>query len=481
MRQGRCDEHRSCDFSKFAQYFVVASCLSSCAPSPAPSMLDSGLRPDTGPPATSTSDLDWLHEVARSAIPVCDDARDDKVWQAFCSGAPPPSSLKALQEALGIDARLDNRTHGLTSSSPSLVVNLVSELNPRLVVSSFSPNTERTNVALAFTRGERLIELMALDDSAKRLNLYLLVFDPGCGEKCAISDHFSEAFANQWSGFKLFKAEALTDTPLDCSSCHFLDTTSGFSPIFRQPAPWANWIPNEPGLLRPLDTEDLQFTQFQSVAGPTFGGISIEELENGSAHDVEGFVADMAEKIGLEFDQSNQLPPEFTSVAITGEPSETWTIYRDHILDTGTPLPAPLRSMLRPGAIDAMKGMRMGLFDAENLSPVDFMLDHILSIEAQKATGYLVEEDLPAVQVLRRACIRCHNDDTPAGTARSKFNASSPQANTKEGLKLAIDRVGLPKHSRYKMPPVRAFALTDKARGKIVHALGQWLEELHHP
>ena len=99
-------------------------------------------------------------------------------------------------------------------------------------------------VAAGFTRGEQLVELVALDPATYEYKFYLLRFEQACNRsRCTPEDLLTEKIESGWTGWTLYADRDLEDTALDCLSCHlpFGKGTHKLLLMRQVTDPWMHW------------------------------------------------------------------------------------------------------------------------------------------------------------------------------------------------------------------------------------------------
>ena len=467
-----------------------------------------GQQPRTGAPGSRPRpEAVWLATVgggpAQNAR-LCARGAGDPVARAFCAQpAPEIDSLQRLLQVLELDQPFPARVEATTTHSLGLGGRAVTPLNPRVIFAAMTvPDNElradRT-LAVAFSRGEQLVELAAYDAGARTLNLYLGRFHQACNDRpggagCGAHDLLGPAVETGWRDFTLYAAEQLEDTPLDCLSCH---QRSGGQPdvghrlrfLMRQfSGPWLHWagpvtsrVDCAPeGFARLPDLLTLR----AAITGEThYAGVALADLESrDSGRDLEAFIAlaNVAAGLGQELTPGAMFP----SMAL-GEPfvlpSEAvlqeslcgidrvnWRRYRDAVLTTaGLPVPFHAPDVLDRADADALAGRwaeHLGASDEDAFT----VAARWLSDEAAEGAGFRFAAGNEPALVLRQACVRCHGPGTRPELRRARFNVESLPGLAPEQAREVIRRLSLPPDDPQAMPPGRAVDLAPAMRQSLI-------------
>lgn len=414
---------------------------------------------------------------------VCDRGRNDRVTRALCNDDDDVTGLKSLFGALRLESGFFNLSIATTSSG--LTFRTTSVLNPRLFLTStaFEPESLNDLVAVAFSRGDALVELVAFDAIADELNFYLLSYRQTCAaDDCTMEEQLSGKTESSWKEWTLYDETDLEDTPLDCLSCHRPDGPGTPRRLLMRdiPDPWFHWLPpvdqpspcalprggeHPPRLLAP----DLR-AEFERIHGQDgYAGHDIAATRSSDGHNLHGLV--------LLFRASAQPVPRDEPFAMDSravidewrcaETNDTWRAYRSRMLQ-GQGLPVPYYGfdvLDREKAAVALEDYPAYLRRHPGRSPFLLLRDFIAE-EAQVATGGIIDGTAPAEAVLRQACIRCHDGRAPGLAVRARFRADAITADTAAA---ALRRLALPENSPYAMPPRRAGTLSASAKEKLVH------------
>lgn len=436
---------------------------------------------------------------------VCARQGNDVVRDALCAGLPAPTSLAELQTRLGVGADQigdvntvktgEMRGISVTAHSTALGKRSVSAINPRVIAVhiGFTPNTQigverdlmTRMFALAFTRGEQLVEMVATDRTEKRLNFYVFGFRQACNGQpggCKPGDLLTTAVESNWTEVSLYDEADLSNTVLDCATCHQPNgpDTPKLLRMQELDSPWTHWIsPNTEG-----------------------GKVLLEDFVN--AHGDEPYAGMPAALIArtdpnslatLVFLASPVQPNKFTSLLIEQEirqsaaaaggsqpgdnsipgMSPTWT-QTFETASRGEAISVPYPNVKVTDAAKlaqmtaAYRAYRSGQLLAADLPDIrDVFPDDPARLAEM---GMATPPGQDGASVLLSACGECHNARLDQSVSRARFRADL-QAMSREEKDIAITRLQLPPDHPAAMPPARLRVLTAEARERAIEALRQ--------
>ena len=460
-----------------------------------------------------TAEMHWLTTIGWGPAQtdrVCARGNQDPVARRLC--AEPRivlRSLEDLQRVFWPAGRTfgDNYAVGLTYHSQALGGRLVSAVNPALITLSLEPYTSgddarlpqsATDLAIAFTRGDQMVEMLGVDVPNQRLNFYLLAYGHACraAGDCTASDVLGPRIERDWTSWTLYQAEDIEDTPLSCLSCHQSDgpgTPRHF--LMRQfSLPWLHWgessvaitttrcadgtrlalsqVPTSGATLVP----NLGGTFARAHAGETlFGGEPIEGLiqrrsgaeVSDAAKQVRAAILrrdgnpsladNVEERFPLQepfpFDSDQVLQGEYCS----GGKKDAWNAYRQNVLlRDGFPIPYYGYDILESEE-GASARADYGAYLRANPSNDAFdILAPLVSDEIGTAVGFLPDPDGDAPAILRQMCGRCHTGHEDPDMRRARFDARNPERLTRASMSEAMRRIQLAERDPKVMPPRRA-------------------------
>src|SRR4029077_13249120 len=132
----------------------------------------------------------------------------------------------------------------------------VSAINPRVIVSQldlYGRNADGTKAelnALAFTRGEQLVELVSRDLTDGDVNFYVAAFRQACNEAeegCGPADLLTPDIERNWTELSVYDELDVTNTVIDCAPCH-QPSGPGTRKLLRMQeiaAPWTHWFSDD--------------------------------------------------------------------------------------------------------------------------------------------------------------------------------------------------------------------------------------------
>jgi hypothetical protein len=443
---------------------------------------------DSFDPLARSGERYWLTELGGRgplSVRICQSGRDDQVTRALCRSDAQIDGLKALYRALDLDHATDGVEQNLAigTNSSGLSFKTVSVLNPRLFLvtpQDFTFPKERA-VAAAFSRGEQLVEMVAVDRRDLALNFYLLSYDLPCSPKCSAEQLLSAASESAWPSWTVFTEHELEDTPFDCLSCHRPDGPGTPNRLLMRdfPLPWFHWMPTElisnsceaaDGGSRPPQATDPNLrSTFEHVHPEGYAGVSFDQTRNSSGHNLHTFVAEFSSP---QEDPSRGEPFVMDSKKVLDEwrclgRTDTWQTYRAQTLaSTGVPIPFFQFDVLDAAkAAPALSDLSRYLHELPAEISVASALENLVSADAKVAVGALIEDDPDGAVLLRSACIRCHDRRAPSNSHRSAFQVETV---TPGSAARAVERLQLPPDSPFVMPPVRASSLTPQARSRLL-------------
>jgi hypothetical protein len=429
----------------------------------------------------------WLKRIDQHASfedRVCSGGRRDQVTRAICDDKVSIDGLPALYQAFGLQA---GQTGGgeqnlaIATASSGLSFKAVSPANPRsFLMTGQSPEFSRQRaVVVAFSRGEQLVEIAALDESAAAINFYLLSYEQGCEPRCRPDQLLLAETESNWRTWRLYTDADLEDTPFDCLSCHRPGGPGTPRRLLMRDfdIPWFQWLPearveractDAQGISRPPihANSDLR-TRFLRANPEGYAGLGPQAIGNADGHNLHTFVF----MFGATFLQ----PPLDEPFVLDSrqafdqwrcdDRNDLWKLYRKSTLEVlGTPVPYYKYDNSSASGTRALDNLRDYLARASAEVPAAEILEQFVDEEAKLATGALIA-DGPPEALLVMGCGRCHDARAPVGSVRSKFNINeiSPAS-----ARAAAARLRLAGSSPFVMPPARAGSLAKEARDHLL-------------
>lgn len=416
---------------------------------------------------------------AASLDVLCARGHADVVTERLCAHRD-IGSFADLQSAVGLafvegagNGTGKNPSFALLGHSTSLSMRAVSAINPRAFLFTSPATIGRTTktspnpdfVALAFTRGESFVELVARDRVTKELRFFLVVYEQGCEAKdggCSAFERFSPSSERGWARVSVYDDGDLRNTVVDCLPCH---------------------QPGGPGTPRMLRMQELQlpWTHFfrdgddgEALVKAYYGAHDTTEVYGG----IPGFVMGNSQPSRLEglveHEGFRDQPNEFPTVAIARALYAPYTkptavpewLELDGRRDAGALFPTPFAgaNASDPGRLGAAAHRyRAAMKDAALAAAFEPPVD--LFREDARAMIGLVPRALPGDTasgdrergrtILRDMCVRCHNGHLDPSLSRASFDAERLDELTAEQRARVLERVLLPASSKRRMPPQR--------------------------
>lgn len=450
--------------------------------------------PEIEPGVGADADLyAGLPRGAASFDALCARGHADVVTERLCAHRD-LRGFEDLQRAVGLafvegagNGTGKNPSFALLGHTTSLSMRAVSAINPRAFlftspatvgrVGKPSPNPDF--VALAFTRGESFVELVARDRATKELRFFLVVVEQACASReggCTPFERFSPAAERDWSRVSVYDDGDLVNTVVDCLPCH-QPHGPGTKRMLRMQElqlPWTHFFRDG------KDGEALVKAYYSAHdTSETYGGIPGFVMGNSQPSRLEGLV---------EHEGFRDQPNEFPTVAIAramyapdAVPSEVseW-IELDAERDARGLFPTPYASANASDAtaLGAMAhAYRTAMKDPEKASafaaPIDlFRADArpMIGLEPRVAAGD-VSPRTRGEQVLRDLCVRCHNGHLDPSVSRARFDAEHLGDLSDEMRARVLERILLPASSKRHMPPARFGDLGDAEVAAVRAAL----------
>lgn len=458
----------------------------------APAALTLLLLPGCGQPRSSRETYaSWADPLASlphgpdHTADVCKRAGDDPVRSLFCAGTPPDiTSLVDLETALQVDSASLGGLSGIAiaAHSTSLSIRSVSAINPRLIALRVEvPPVEL--MTLAFTRGEQFCEVAVHDRGDHELRFYVVGFRQACNgvrDGCRPGDLLTPAIEQDWTEVTLYDENDVTNTVLDCATCH-QPRGPGTPKLLRLQElddPWTHW------LLQSSDGGKALLADYTAARGDEgLAGMTAAQVQSAHPENVQELVLYNSPPQPYPFDSAAIEAEVRTSAAehggdqpadnsIPGE-SATWQAAYARAL-AGEVIPVPYHDVK---VTDARKLARMTrayqeyrrgdlardeLPDIRDVFPDD---PHLLA-----EMGTMTEPGLSGEGVLLQACSPCHNGRLDQSLSRARFRADLEGIGRQE-KDVAIGRLRLPQSDPHVMPPALLRTLTDEARNRAIDAL----------
>lgn len=445
--------------------------------------------------------LDALARGPEQTARVCARAGENSVREALCGGMPAPTSLAELQARMGLGSDGIGNVNmvksgemngiSLTAHSTALGKRSVSAINPRLIAVhvGFTPSTTigaprdlRTRMlAVAFTRGEQLVEMVATDRA--ELSFYVLGFRQACNEQpggCTPGDLLTDAIETNWTEVSLYDEQDLANTVLDCATCHQPDGPSKPKLLRMQEldSPWTHWLsPNTEG------GKALLEDYLAAHGDETYAGMRAEQIAKADPNSLATMV----------FLASSTQPNEFSSLLIEQEIKEsaaaaggnqpadnsvagesaTWS-RAFAAANRGEAIAVPYSNVKVTDSdklasmTAAYRAQRAGQLTAAQLPDIRDVFPEDPARQAE--LGFGTQPGLDGSAVLMAACAQCHNARLDQSLSRARFRADLEGMSRAE-KDVAIARILLPPENPLAMPPAQLRTLTSEARERAIEVL----------
>jgi hypothetical protein len=429
--------------------------------------------------------------VARPAL--CDRDGDDLVRDVFCAQHRPTiTSLHDLEKQLRVSMPVEVTTElrpgkylkGLETTYASVVLlghstslssALVSPINPRLILFSYS-------TFVAFTRGLQQVELVASDRGTDpHFNFYLLDFRQACNDEqpgCTNGDLFTPSIESHWGDVTVRDAEDLKNTPSDCRQCHQRGLDKPTLLMRELEGPWTHFFgpdADDPkGLPEPTGSA-LTRDYLAAKGDEDYAGVPSNFLRRTAGFSLEGVVnIDQP----LLFDASqilNERWPWHDGYPTVPQRSKTWYDAFD-AFKRGEQLALPYYA---PRATDqgklqqltaAYQAYRSGDLAARDLPDLSDVFPDDPQTRAE--IGLQTEPGATPPQLLVQACGSCHNDVLDQSISRAHFNIAIGRLERSE-IEQAIARLEAPRTAAGAMPPHGRRALDEDGRASLIN----WLRD----
>lgn len=436
---------------------------------------------------------------------LCGHAGDDALRDLFCGREPAKlESLIDLQKALYIEGPRLTGVNGLaiTGHSTSLGARSISSINPRVIAvriehplfeaDGFTPAAPGSQgplspaleaLAIAFSRGEQLVELMLRDRNDHGLRFYLLAFRQACNDSeagCKPGDLLTPEVEQGWTETSLYDEQDLANSVLDCAPCH-QPQGPGTPKLLRMQElhmPWTHWFGLSDGgnalfadyraargdeTLFGLNDDQLQRTNPVSLNLQAVYGGPNEQPNPFDSEKIEQEVRASAAALGGMQPADNRVPGE----------SETWRAgYEAARRGDAIPFPYHDVKVTDPDKLAHMtevyQAYRAGELDRADLPDIrDVFPDDPQRLAEM---GFMTKPGATGEEVLLEACSMCHNARLDQSLTRARFRADLVGLDRAEKDR-AIERLQLPASDVHAMPPVRLRSLSPEARRRAIEAL----------
>ncbi len=433
--------------------------------------------------------LAHLPRGAEQLAALCDRGNADPVSIKLCS-AKRIGSLADLLDALGLafnskigNGELGNPSFALLGHSTSLAARHVSPINPRVFIFT-SPKTEGPIrgkaeadpdfIALAFSRGEPLVELVARDEHTRELRFFLVRFELGCertdlpaNEGCGERDLYTPAVEQSWTGASVYDDRDLANTLFDCNTCHQPGGpgTPKMLRMIEQRPPWTHFF-------RDSDQGKLLIGDYFTAhdKSETYGGIPGALVSWSEPARLEGLV----EHEGF-MHQPLELPTrDLARMVMKGEQPADLPSYVELFerarAGKSLPVPFPDYTFVEPRTLARAAD---GYKKLDKTIAGELGLDRLHSDSARSRVGLAAEPGATGEAILLAMCARCHNDTLDQSLSRARFDTTHLADLDAKEKALIVERLRLPASSPLKMPPMRFGALSTEEIERVAKAVGE--------
>jgi hypothetical protein len=319
------------------------------------------------------------------------------------------------------------------------------------VTGALKPNP--SYVAVAFTRGDQAIELLAKDPTTGDIRFFFLKYEQACNSApggCTSGDLYTPAVESSFTSWSLYDDQDLKDTTIDCLQCH--QPGGPTTPrILRQQElqrPWQHWMYNDTINVAPLRTD------FHAAHGTTeaYGGIPGPAIDAGDVQQLEAFVENNGFMTQPNEFQGKTIAAE---LAATGS-SPTWqSLYQGSENGQFIPVPYFGSSATDPTKVSALiqqyQAVAAGTLPASTLGD----MSDVFTDAAERAMTHKPALGLSGSEILVQVCQQCHNSHLDPTISRSLFDVEHLDSMSRAEKDEAIRRINLPADSCSHMPPTR--------------------------
>lgn len=468
----------------------LAGCASPDAVAPA------GVEPLPPMAAVTVPDMRWpdpLSTMPRGAeqnARFCSRGGDDMVHDALCGPQTMEiRSLADLRTVLRIDAGKTGRGSSgsatvingvaVTGHSTSLSARSVSSINPRVITVRMDIEPNDT-LAVAFTRGEQVVELASYDRTQRDYRFYVVAFEQACNESprgCTPGDLLTPAIESDWTELSLYDERDVANTVFDCATCHQPDGpgTPKLLRMHELPFPWTHWFAQDNTGGRALVSDYVAAKGDEVLAG-----VDAVKVVDARPQDLEGLATFSGSSVQPNMFDSDIIEREVQASA-SGQPADnsvpgvsaTWRLLFERA-QRGEALPTPYHdvkvtdAMKLARATEAYRAYRTGEIEASALPDIRDVFPDDETLLAEM--GMMTTPGASGEEVLIEACSPCHNARLDQSLSRARFRADLTGMDRAE-REIAVQRLQLATDHPLAMPPARLRRLSAEARARAIEAL----------
>lgn len=440
---------------------------------------------------------------------LCQRGHADRLAQIFCADPPPViESLADLQRAIGLayqkpglperdnvtgNGREGNPAFVFLGHTTSLTARLTSPINPRAIVFTPPAHTARSAnlaphqfvrdphfVAMAFTRGEQIVELVDRDPKTGDLRFFVLRFEQACNDRpagCASHELFGPGVERDWTRVTVYDDGDLENTPADCNVCHQLNGHGTPRTLLMQAiqTPWTHFFRRN----RDGGRWNLHLYQGAHDADESYGGIPGSEIAYSDPALLEGLVENegfMKQPITLHAEAIIQ---EIADKGLEDQPvrSLAWQLEFKRALRGESPGVAyPVVDLFDADRLRrASKAYRAVLAGRAPPAKAPYLGD-LHRDEVLFRVGLAAKPEASAREILAGVCRRCHNRTRNPHLTRARFDVDAIDRLSVPVLRRAYARLTLPIDSPQRMPPARFGRLSDAEIARVQAELARLIE-----
>lgn len=445
---------------------------------------------------------------------LCARGHEDVISGIFCGDeAPTIRSLVDLQRALDLSfdnpglPQRDNVTGNGRAGNPafvflghttSLTARIVSPISPRVIVFTPPVHTGRSGGytaskfqadpdfrALAFTRGEQIVELVDRDPKTGDLRFFVVRFEQACNEReegCSSWELFGPGVEKDWRRVTVYDDTDLENTPADCNVCHQPDGHGTKRKLLMQAlrTPWTHFFRQNRDGGRWLIH---QYRQAHTEA-ETFAGIPGGEVFTSDPALLEGLVENegfIEQPVPLH---ANAIESEIEAKDHQDNPilALAWQIVfkralRGEIPGVGYPVVDFVDADRMARASRAYAAVMAGQASPDQAPYLGDM--HRDEVRFRVGLGPKPGQD--GRGIMRNVCRRCHNPTRNPKLTRARFDVDALDRLPIPELEKAKRRLREPVDSPHRMPPARFGVLSEEQIATIEAELDAQIQKRRAP
>ncbi len=438
----------------------------------------------------------------------CKRGHSDRIAKRFCLDEPPVvAGLVDLQRALGIayvapnlhvtknlsgNAREGNPGFVFLGHTTSLTARMVSPINPRAIIFSppahtatseyLTPDEFEKNpsfVAMAFTRGEQIAELVDRDPKTGDLRFFVVRFEQTCNGRpdgCSSFDLFTPAVEKDWTGVTIYDDSDLENTPADCNVCHQPNGHGTPRLLLMQArrTPWTHFFRRN----RDGGREQIRRYRLAHSESETYAGIPGSEILFSDPAQLEGLIENegfIKQPIVLH---AAAITQEIEDKKLKGTPvlSLAWQLEYKRALKGQIPgVQFPVVDFLDGSRLRrAAKAYRAAFAGRVDQAMTPYMGDLHRS-EVRYRVNLAPKPGASGRAILVNTCRRCHNPTRNPKLSRARFDVDRIEQLPAEELERARERLVLAIDDPKRMPPARFGRLSEAEMVRVDAELARLL------